>query len=168
MKRTSENGADFYENLSQLLTELALMRARNVRLHGLDMDHYFLLEAVATGRADYEAAMVRLLGRDASFGSRAVDRLVERGWLKKQPKPRGDDSRFQVKLTRRGSGIYQRIQAAFVEQVNQKLAAAPTRPKNLTPVLKQVAVFSQMLFDLPAPVDAIGLEGHGIRWPASR
>jgi DNA-binding MarR family transcriptional regulator len=138
------------------------MRARNVRLHRLDLDHYFLLEAVATGRAHSEAAMVLLLGRDASFGSRAVDRLVERGWLKKQPKPRGDDSRFHLKLTRKGTGIYHRIQAAFVEQVNRRLAVAPTRPKNLAPVLKQVAIFSQMLFGLPAPGDTIGPEENGM------
>jgi hypothetical protein len=59
MKQTAVNPADFYEHLSRLLTELALMRARNVRVHGLDLDHYVLLEAVATGRAHSKAAMPR-------------------------------------------------------------------------------------------------------------
>ena len=115
----------------------------------------FLLEAVATGRAHSEAGMVRLLGRDASFCSRAVDRLVKRGWLRKQPKRRPDDTRFEVKITRKGTGIYREIQAGFVERVNRKLSAAPSRPKKLAPVLKHVALFSQMLFGTTAPGDMI-------------
>ena len=49
------------------------MRIRSLRPRRLDLDHYFLLEAVATGRAHSEAGMVRLLGCNASFCSRAAD-----------------------------------------------------------------------------------------------
>jgi DNA-binding MarR family transcriptional regulator len=174
MQKTAVKRFDFYKNLSRLLTELAVMRARDLRPRPLDLDHYFILEAVATGRVHSDARMVRLLARDASFCSRAVDRLVKRGWLKKQAKGRGDDSRFQVKITRKGTGIYQDIQSGFAKRVKQKLAAVPSRPKNMQPVLKQVAIFSHLLFDPTAPGDPIepeendwlqtplpGLEGGG-------
>jgi hypothetical protein len=97
MKQSAKSPPDFYANLSQVLAELAVLRGRDLRPLELDLDHYFILEAVATGRAHSEAEMVRLLGRNASFCSRAVDRLVERGWLKKLPKRRGADIKFQVK-----------------------------------------------------------------------
>ena len=145
MKRTAGKHPDFYENLNQLLWELAAMRTRDLRPLRLDLDHYFLLQAVATGRAHSEAGMVRLLGRHASFCSRAVDRLVGRGWLKKRPKPRSDDSRFRVTITRKGTGIYQDIQAGFVERVNQRLVASGTAEKAMRPVVRQVSVLNQML-----------------------
>ena len=62
MKRTAVKHPDFYENLSQLLAELAVLRARDLRPLKLDLDHYFILEAVATGRAYSEAEMVAPAG----------------------------------------------------------------------------------------------------------
>jgi hypothetical protein len=44
-----------------------------------------------------------------------------------------------------GSRTYQDLQDSFVNQVEQKLVAAPSRPKNLRPVGRQVAVLIQML-----------------------
>lgn len=151
MKRTAAKPSDFFADLSQLLTQLAGMRMRDLRPLRLDLDHYLLLEAVAEGRVHSEAEMVGLLGRNASFCSRAVDRLVERGWLQKRTKPRADDSRFQVKITRKGTRIYQDLQYGFHERLKARLAAGPSRPKNLRPVLRQVAVLRQMLFGLPVP-----------------
>jgi DNA-binding MarR family transcriptional regulator len=107
MKQGALHRPDFYENLSQILAELAVLRGRDLRSLKLDLDHYFILEAVVTGRAHSEAEMMRRLGRNASFCSRAVDRLEERGWLKKRPKLKGVDSKFQVKITRQGTRIYQ-------------------------------------------------------------
>jgi DNA-binding MarR family transcriptional regulator len=143
MKRTAVKYPDFYANLSQILAELAAKRTRDLRPLKLDLDHYFILEAVATGRADSEAEMVRRLGRNASFCSRAVDRLVKRGWLKKQPKPRGDDSRFRVIITRKGRSNYQDLQFGFTARVNQRLTGVSD--KAMRPVAKQVVLFSQML-----------------------
>jgi hypothetical protein len=84
----------------------------------LDLDHCFILETVAAGRARCEAEMVRLVGRNASFCSRAVDRLVNRGWLKKRLKLKGGDIKFQVKITARAGGVYQDLQFKFAERVN--------------------------------------------------
>ena len=154
MASMAVEAADFYANLGRLLSELTALRECDLRPLRLDLDHYFILEAVASGRARSEAEMVRRLGRNASFCSRAVGRMVERGWLKKQPKPQRD-IKFQVKLTRKGRGIYQELQAGFAERVRQKLAAAPLSSRKLPTVLKQVVIFSQLLFGATIRDDTI-------------
>ena len=143
MKRTAVKHPDFYENLGQILAELAAIRTWELGPLGLDLNHYFILEAVATGRAQSEAEMVRRLGRNASFCSRAVDRLVERGWLKKRPKLKGADIKFQVNITRKGTGVYQDLQFGFAKRVNQRLDGVSD--KAMRPVVKQVALLRRML-----------------------
>jgi DNA-binding MarR family transcriptional regulator len=145
MKPTLTRPLDFYGNLGQLLLELAAMRTRDLRPLGLDLDRYFLLQAVATGRAQSEAGMVRLLGRNASFCSRAVDCLVECGWLKKRPRLKDGDSRFRLQLTRKGKDIYEDLQFEFTERVKRQLIASGMTEKSLRPVCKQVAVLSERL-----------------------
>jgi hypothetical protein len=86
------------------------------------------------------------------------------------PKPAGDDSRFQLQLTRKGRVMYQDLQSRFAERVKRALVASGTTEKELRPVYKQVAVLSLRLSgvreEAAAPVDDEGnaMIQHPLAW----
>ena len=133
-----ENKAtNLYEHVSQLLTELTKLRAWNLRRNRLDLDHFLVLEACATGSCCSEADLVRMFGRNASFYSRAVDRLVKRGWLRKRRKPRRD-IQFEVKITAKGRRVYDGIEAGFYEQLKAEAGAVSHEDQSDAQHVRQV------------------------------
>jgi DNA-binding MarR family transcriptional regulator len=112
------------------------MRALGLQEHKLDLDHFLLLEAFATGSCCSEADLVRTLGRNASFYSRAVDRMVGQGWLKRRPKPRRD-MKFEVKITAKGRQVYNEIQARLAEQLLEKLGRSSVAVQDLRAMVKK-------------------------------
>jgi DNA-binding MarR family transcriptional regulator len=88
--------------------------------------------------------LVRILGRGASFYSRAVDRLVKRGWLTKRGKPRRD-VRFELKITLKGQLTYDDLQLAFANRLDEKLDVGPKQRKTVKACLHQIAKLNQFL-----------------------
>jgi len=71
---------------------------------------------------------VRRLGSNTSFCSRAVDNLVKRGWLRKQPKPRDENSIDGVEKPRRVTNHPPRTSLVYKSRADSTMALA--RSKN--------------------------------------
>ena len=139
-------GRPWYEHVSQMMTALTTMRERGLREYKLGLDHFLVLEALATASCCSEADLVRTLGRNASFYSRAVDWLVGRGWLRKQLKPRRD-IRFAVQITPKGRRVYEEIQVAFSDRLTEALAPAPKSRRKA--IRDRLMDFQQLLHGQP-------------------
>ncbi len=135
----------------------ALIRRLESRICQPDLDINFsqfrVLKALHEGRASTASEIARCVGHDAGALTRLLDRLVERGLLRRQPRTT-DRRQVDVMLTDAGHAVAQRIVCAAAESISDAL-----RPLTDDEHTALLGMLDRILVALDEP-PAAGAPGH--------
>lgn len=128
-----------HDAITELIRVYQFRDRDRICCHDLSVSQFYALAALITRGPMTLNELAADVGLEKSSASRAVDGLVEAGYLSRQPHP---ESRRAVRLeaTRAGRALYDRIEAASIAEEEQLLAdLSPTLRREVTGVLRRLA-----------------------------
>lgn len=138
----------------------ALIRRLESRVCQSDLDINFsqfrVLKALYEGHAKTASEIARCVGHDAGALTRLLDRLAERGLLRREPRTT-DRRQVDVVLTEQGHAVAQRIMCAAAEAISDALQPLADDERDaLMAMLERVRV----ALDAPPAADAPDRPAH--------